>query len=153
MSILQELIDNQLKDVPPKLLFTHKHLTRLSKSLPTSIFDPTKCCIWSSYVCKDGSSNNYIRFYMRGQQYFSQRLIYLNYCGPLPNHFIRSNCSNKSRCCNINHMTKVEYRSKVKVKVIRNPIQTRISRFKYHGTIKKLNLPKVQFISFYLNFD
>ena len=154
--ILQELIDKQLKDVTKKFRFTQKHLLRLSLSLPTSIFHPTQCSIWStSYISRARirirRHQKYVTFSMRGKKHMSQRLIYLNYCGQLPNHFIRSNCSNKGKCCNINHMTKVQYRSKVKVKAIRTT--NKISKFKYHGTIKKLNLPKVKFTTFYLNFD
>jgi len=151
--ILQELIDKQLKDVTKKFRFTQKHLLRLSLSLPTSIFHPTQCSIWnSSFVCRARArtSDNYVRFSMRGKKHMSQRLIYLNYCGPLPSHFIRSNCSNKGKCCNINHMKKVVYRSNTP-KVLYKPLH--VSKFKYHGTIKKLNLPKVQFTTFYLYFD
>ena len=44
--ILNELVENQLKDVLPEYKLNIKDIIRIRKKISTSIFDKKKCCMW-----------------------------------------------------------------------------------------------------------
>ena len=107
-NVLSDLIRLQLKNVPPEKKLSYSDLIRISKYLNNSIFD-NKCAIWSGYVTsiKNDDKNVYINFYFNGKKYALHRLLYVNFVGELcDSEYIKFNCENKGRCCNINHIYK-----------------------------------------------
>jgi hypothetical protein len=108
-NILVELIKNQKKNVSPDKKLLYNDLKRLSKYLNTSIFG-NECSLWTGYVTviKNEEKNSYINFYFNGKKYALHRLLYLNYIGELvDSEYIKFNCVNKGKCCNINHFHKI----------------------------------------------
>ncbi len=107
-NILLDLISNQVKNVPTEKKLSYSDLIRISKNLNSSIFG-NQCAIWTGYVTsiKHDERNVYINFYFNGKKYALHRLLYVNYIGELhESEYIKFNCVNKGRCCNINHIYK-----------------------------------------------
>jgi len=106
--ILKELIQNQKKNIIDKKL-CFNDLRRISKYLSKSIFTD-ECSLWTGYVTtiKKDTKSSYINFYYNGKKYALHRLLYLNYIGELnDSEYIKFNCCNKGKCCNINHFSKI----------------------------------------------
>jgi hypothetical protein len=106
--ILVELIKNQKKIVISDKKLLYNDLKRISKYLSTSIFGD-ECSLWNGYVTviKNDEKNSYINFYYCGKKYSLHRLLYTNYIGELnDSEYIKFKCSNKGKCCNINHFYK-----------------------------------------------
>lgn len=104
-TILIELIKNQKKNVPVEKKLLYNDLKRISKYLTNSIFSDD-CSLWSGYitVIKNDEKNSYINFYFNSKKYALHRLLFVNYIGELTDsEYIKFNCSNKGKCCNINH--------------------------------------------------
>jgi hypothetical protein len=107
-NILIELIKNQKKNIPSDKKLLHTDLKRISKYLTNSIFGES-CSLWHGYVTviKNEEKNSYINFYYCGKKYALHRLLYINYIGDLSDsEYIKFTCSNKGKCCNINHFYK-----------------------------------------------
>lgn len=103
--ILIELIKKQLKDIPSNKRLSYDDLKRISKFLPRTIFD-NNCSLWSGNVTiiKNDKKNTYVNFYYAGKKHSIHRLLYHNFIGELTeSDYIKFNCENKGRCCNINH--------------------------------------------------
>lgn len=103
--ILVELIKNQRKIVINDKKLLYNDLKRISKYLNTSIFGE-ECSLWNGYITiiKNIDKNSYINFYYCGKKYSLHRLLYANYIGDLnDSEYIKFSCSNKGKCCNINH--------------------------------------------------
>ena len=106
--ILIELIQNQKKNITDKKLM-YSDLRRISKYLSKSIFN-NDCSLWNGYVTtiKNEEKSSYINFYYNGKKFALHRLLYINYIGELnDSEYIKFNCSNKGKCCNINHFYKI----------------------------------------------
>jgi hypothetical protein len=106
--ILKELIQNQKKNIIDKKL-GFNDLRRISKYLSNSIFTD-ECSLWTGYVTtiKNETKSSYINFYYNGKKYALHRLLYLNYIGELnDSEYIKFNCCNKGKCCNISHFYKI----------------------------------------------
>ena len=110
---LKELLINQLKNI----CITHKlnycDIKRISKFVTSSIFNKDKCSIWNGYITNEVKNNKgtYINFYFKKKKIALHRLLYNNYIGELSNkEYIKFNCINKGKCCNINHMSKYSYK-------------------------------------------
>lgn len=104
-TILIELIKNQKKNIHVEKKLLYNDLKRISKYLNNSIFGD-ECSLWSGYitVIKNDEKNSYINFYFNGKKYALHRLLYVNYIGELTDsEYIKFNCTNKGKCCNINH--------------------------------------------------
>lgn len=106
--ILIELIQNQRKNIIDKKLI-YNDLKRISKYLTTSIFN-NECSLWNGYITtiKNDDKNSYINFYYNRKKFALHRLLYQNYIGDLnDSEYIKFNCCNKGKCCNINHFYKI----------------------------------------------
>lgn len=109
-NILIELIQNQKKSVTMTKKLVYSDLKRISKYLSKGIFDDT-CSLWSGYITmiKNDDKKSYINFYYNGKKYSLHRLLYINYIGNLEDsEYIKFNCANKGKCCNINHFYKIK---------------------------------------------
>lgn len=107
-NILTELIKFQLKIIQTDRKLSYNDLVRISKYLNQSIFK-NECSLWNGYITtiKNDDKNSYINFYFNGRKYALHRLLYLNYVGELlDSEYIKFNCPNKGKCCNINHIYK-----------------------------------------------
>ena len=52
----------------------------------------------------------YINFYFRGKKIALHRLLYINFIGNLDDdEYIKFSCTNKGKCCNLNHLIKYKY--------------------------------------------
>ena len=104
-----ELIKNQKKDISHDKKLSYNDLKRISKYLSNSIFGE-ECSLWNGYitVIKNEEKNSYINFYFNSKKHALHRLLYINYIGELADsEYIKFNCNNKGKCCNINHIHKV----------------------------------------------
>ena len=107
-NILLELIQNQLKVVPNDKKLIYNDLKRISKYINVSIFKD-ECSIWNGYITaiKHDEKNSYINFFFRKKKFALHRLLYINYIGELnDSEYLKFNCPNKGKCCNINHFYK-----------------------------------------------
>jgi len=115
--LLMELIQKQITDVDPKKKLQYSDLKRICKYVTTSIFDENQCCIWGGYVTNSNNSckGTYINFYFRKKKAALHRLLYSNFIEDLkPNEYLKFNCENRGRCCNIAHLKKFKYNKKYK---------------------------------------
>ena len=112
-NILNELIQNQIRDIPIEYKFNIISIVRLRKDISTSIFNKNKCCLWKGYICysKRKKENLSINFYFNSKKRILHRLLYMNYVGKIEeDEYIKLNCNNRI-CCNVNHMVKRKYNS------------------------------------------
>lgn len=119
----KELLQNQLKKVPSSKKLQYNDIKRISKYIDNSIFDENNCCIWSGYVTNSKKRNKgmYINFYFNGKKVALHRLLYINYVDVLEqNEYLKFNCENKGRCCNIHHMKKFKYNPTIQPSNINN---------------------------------
>lgn len=109
--ILEELILKQRKNIPSDVKFTYSDLKRISKYIDSSIFDENECCIWGGYVTNNNTNKGkYINFYFKKRKIALHRLLYYNFVDDISStEYIRFNCENRGKCCNINHLEKFEY--------------------------------------------
>ena len=108
-NLMSDLVSNQLKNIPSDKKLSYSDLIRISKYLDNSIFEK-KCALWNGYVTsiKHDDKNVYINFYFNGKKYALHRLLYINFVGELADcEYIKFKCANKGRCCNINHIYKI----------------------------------------------
>jgi len=110
----KELLQKQLPNVSPTKKLTYNDIKRISKFLVTSIFDENNCSVWNGYITneKNQTKGTYINFYFNQKKIALHRLLYLNFIGDILNtEYIKFSCTNKGKCCNINHMKKYSYNS------------------------------------------
>ena len=106
--ILVELINNQLDDIENKKKLDVKSLQRISRNIEDSLFGD-KCVIWQGYITYIESTNvHYVNFFFNGKKHALHRLLYLNFIGDVKsNEYLKYSCPNKGKCCNINHIYKI----------------------------------------------
>jgi hypothetical protein len=150
--LLKELVDKQLKSIQSNKRLQFNDLKRISKYVDTSIFDSNVCAMWNGYITNinNAAKGTYINFYFRQNKVTLHRLLYSNFVGELSeNEYLKFNCSNKGKCCNIHHMTKFKYNTtdvendKIQEKKVANVQQEKIKN-------KENNM---EIIDFNLNFD
>ena len=110
--IFKELIKKQINDIPTKWKLNINDMKRICKYIDNSIFDANKCCIWNGYITNINHSNKgtYVNFYFRNKKVALHRLLYSNFVSPLDHsEYLKFNCENKGKCCNINHYEKYKY--------------------------------------------
>lgn len=152
-NLLKELISKQLKYVPSEKKLQYTDLKRICKYINSSIFDENNCCLWKGYVTNANSSNKgtYINFYFRKKKAALHRLLYINFIGELgDDEYLKFNCGNKGRCCNIAHLKKFKYHKKAKSK------STQTNTKKKDKTIKIVNrslLNKEDLEELHISFD
>lgn len=126
-SIYKELIQKQLKIKEDKLSL--QDIKRVSKNLSKSIFNLTECSIWNGYITNLHNENRgtYINFYFKKKKVALHRLLYNNYVSKLDkNEYIKYTCSNKGKCCNVNHMKKYKYNKPKKKNILQKIGDTHI---------------------------
>jgi len=106
--ILKKLVKRQLKNINPEFKLSNSDLMRIANNLPCDIFS-NNCCIWNGYITNNNNNRaKYINFYFNKKKIALHRLLYINFKGELKkNEYIKYSCDNKGKCCNINHIKKV----------------------------------------------
>jgi len=110
--LLNELMSNQIKDIDVDKKLKYTDMKRICKYISTSIFDKNMCCIWNGYVTNINNINKgvYINFYFGNKKIALHRLLYINFVEKLADdEYLKYNCDNKGKCCNINHLRKFRY--------------------------------------------
>jgi hypothetical protein len=108
-TLMNELIDKQLKNINQTKKFGYNDITRIVKNIDKSIFG-NECSLWGGYVANiDRNKSPYINFYFRERKLALHRLLYYNYIGPISeNEYIKFSCDNKGKCCTLKHFIKYE---------------------------------------------
>jgi len=102
--VLEELIKKQRVDVPLNYKLTYSDIKRISKNINTCIFGD-ECTLWKGFVNIKNNNKKYVNFYFRKKKIAINRILYLNYKGPLDSsEYLTYNCPNQGICCNINHI-------------------------------------------------
>jgi hypothetical protein len=105
--LFQELIQNQRKNVIIDKKLNLSDLKRISTYLTKSIFS-NECSIWTGYITQFKNDSYYINFYFNGKKVALHRLLYNNFLGDLDDsEYLKYNCENKGKCCNLNHFKRV----------------------------------------------
>ena len=106
--ILIDLINNQKDDVDQNKKLDVKSLQRISRNIEDSIFS-NKCVLWQGYVTYISSTDtHYVNFFFNGKKHALHRLLFLNFKGDVgKNEYLKYKCENKGKCCNINHILKI----------------------------------------------
>ena len=111
--ILVELINNQNDDIDNDKKLDVKSLQRISRNVESSLFG-NDCVFWQGYITYIQSTDvHYINFFFNGKKHALHRLLYLNFIGNLKkNEYLKYKCDNKGKCCNINHILKINSKKK-----------------------------------------
>jgi len=111
----KELKRRQLSNVPASKKLRPNDIHRIVHHTDNSIFDEEKCALWTGYITnlKNKRKGTYINFYFKDKKKVAlHRLLYANFKGEISNRdYIKYSCSNKGKCCNVNHMVRFEYNS------------------------------------------
>ena len=113
--LLRELIMKQLKNIPQDKKLQYTDLKRICKYIDSSIFNENSCSIWSGYITNvnNSSKGTYVNFYFRKKKAALHRLLYINFIDNLTDdEYLKFNCENKGKCCNIHHLKKFKYQKK-----------------------------------------
>lgn len=146
--LFRELITRQVKNIPSNKKLLYHDIKRICKYINTSIFDENNCCIWNGYITNSNNINKgiYINFYFKKKKTALHRLLYSNFVEILKDdEYLKFNCENKGKCCNIHHLKKYSYRKKNKMDT-----NTKKDLLK-KNVIKKDSRNKIS--SFTLSFD
>ena len=139
-NILFSLIKNQRSSIPFDKKLSYTDLKRISKYLNSSLFNNDECVLWSGYITtiKHDETKSYINFYYNGKKFALHRLLYINYINDLnDSEYIKFNCINKGKCCNIKHFYKVKHDNEINnIETINNEISNiEINNIKKKDTI------------------
>ena len=117
--LVKELTQKQLSDIPNDKKLCHSDIRRICKYINNSIFDAKQCCIWNGYITNENniSKGTYINFYFNNKKMALHRLLYINFVDNLTNeYYLKFTCSNKGKCCNVNHIKRFRYKKMKKKK-------------------------------------
>lgn len=115
--LFNDLLRNQIKNIPVDKKLKFNDLKRLCKYISSSIFDENVCCLWNGYITNINNIEKgiYINFYFKGKKVALHRLLYINFVGELhTDEYLKFTCENKGKCCNIHHLKKFKYVKKKK---------------------------------------
>ena len=118
--IFKELVAKQKKDIPTNKKLQLSDIKRIARRISGSISDPNKCSIWSGYITNinNAAKGTYVNFYFRKKKVALHRLLYINFVGPLEDdEYLKFNCKNKGKCCNVHHMNKFKYNTMEPIKI------------------------------------
>ena len=117
--ILVELINNQIDDIDNDKKLDVKSLQRISRNVENSLFS-NECVFWQGYITYIQSTDvHYINFFFNGKKHALHRLLYLNFIGNLKkNEYLKYKCDNKGKCCNINHILKINSKKSLEKDII-----------------------------------
>ena len=122
-----ELSNNQLDEVDPSRKLSVNDMGRLLRYTKSSLFNDDECCLWNGYIANKKGINKkvkYAYFYFKKQKVALHRILFENYKDTLSNdEYIKFDCKNKGKCCNINHMNKFKYELKKPKKVIEKKVK------------------------------
>lgn len=110
--IFKELVAKQKKDIPTNKKLQLSDIKRIARRISGPISDPNKCSIWSGYITNinNAAKGTYVNFYFRKKKVALHRLLYINFVGSLEDdEYLKFNCENKGKCCNVHHMNKFKY--------------------------------------------
>ncbi len=116
-TLLNELLTYQLKTINIDFKLQYSDMKRICKYIDTSIFDENVCCLWKGYVTNENNTNKgtYINFYFKKKKAALHRLLYANFVEELSNNeYLKFNCENRGKCCNIKHLKKYVYQQQNK---------------------------------------
>lgn len=111
-TIFRELVSHQLRNIQTNKKLQLCDIKRISRRINTSIFDENICSIWNGYITNTNNTSKgmYVNFYFRKKKVALHRLLYCNFVEDLnDDEYLKFNCENKGRCCNIHHMNKFKY--------------------------------------------
>jgi len=109
--ILDELVSRQIKNVMPELKLSYNDMIRVASNIDTSVFDENDCCFWKGYVTNKDMEykSQYVNFFLKNKKCALHRVLYANYVGEIEvNNYLKYLCENRGRCCNINHIIKLQ---------------------------------------------
>lgn len=112
-NIFNEMLTKQRKNIDPNKKLLYSDIKRIAKYLTNSIFDENNCTIWNGYITnsKHIDKGVYINFYFRKKKVALHRILYINYVDNLgTDEYLKYNCENGGRCCNVNHFAKHKYK-------------------------------------------
>lgn len=112
--IFRELVSKQLRNIPTNKKLQLSDIKRIARRISGPISDPNKCSIWSGYITNinNAAKGTYVNFYFRKKKVALHRLLYINFIGDLDDdEYLKFNCDNKGKCCNVHHMNKFKYNS------------------------------------------
>lgn len=106
--IINELMVRQIETIPENRKLFYDDMQRILRYITESIFTENECVLWNGYITNEhNNKGTYINFYFNGKKMALHRILYENYVGELQaTEYIRYNCENRGKCCNINHMKK-----------------------------------------------
>lgn len=110
--LYKELLNRQLKTVIPTKRLQVNDLKRIAKKISSSLFDENECSLWMGYVTNINnlSKGAYVNFYFKKKKVALHRLLYSNFISDIDDEeYLKFNCANKGKCCNIHHMNKFRY--------------------------------------------
>lgn len=111
-AIFNELGDKQLRNIPTNKKLQPGDIKRIARKISASIFDENICSIWEGYITNTNNTSKgmYVNFYFRKKKVALHRLLYCNFVGDLcDDEYLKFNCDNRGKCCNIHHMNKFKY--------------------------------------------
>jgi hypothetical protein len=111
-TIFRELVSKQLRNIPTNKKLQLSDIKRISRRLKTSLFDENICSLWSGYITNTNNTSKgmYVNFYFRKKKGALHRLLFSNFVGDLnDDEYLKFNCENKGKCCNVHHMDKFKY--------------------------------------------
>lgn len=104
--ILEKMIQNQLSDIDIKIKLNLSDIKRFCDYIEIDIFSDD-CCLWRGPTVNT-NNKEYISFYLNKKKISLNRILYQNYVEKLePTEYLKFTCCNKSVCCSIKHMYKI----------------------------------------------
>ncbi len=137
--ILIELVNNQKQNIENEKKLDVKSLQRISRNVEGSLFED-KCILWQGYITYISSTDvHYINFFFNGKKHALHRLLYLNFIGDVKkNEYLKYTCNNKGKCCNINHIIKIN--SKKTLELENSVNETNIEDNKKNNETKEIEI-------------
>ncbi len=137
--ILIELVNNHKQNIENEKKLDVKSLQRISRNVEGSLFED-KCILWQGYITYISSTDvHYINFFFNGKKHALHRLLYLNFIGDVKkNEYLKYTCNNKGKCCNINHIIKIN--SKKTLELENSVNETNIEDNKKNNETKEIEI-------------
>jgi len=124
-TLLDELVKFQRKKMASSKKLSFTDMKRVCKYINTSIFNNQNCSLWQGYITNNDHPEKgiYINFYFKGKKVALHRILYINYVDNLDNdEYLKYECENIGKCCNINHFKKFKYK-RAESGIEENPIE------------------------------
>lgn len=112
-ALLDELVKNQRKKIASSKKLAFSDMKRICKYIDSSIFNNNNCSLWQGYITNGDHPEKgiYINFYFKSKKVALHRILYINYVDNLDkDEYLKYECENIGKCCNINHFKKFKYK-------------------------------------------